>query len=109
MTKEFDRATPVFTSDSSGLRAMNLEEGEKGGAGLGMFNAFIGACEDEIYYGEDKVVRTTTVEEHPNENGLGHDYFYSMKKFSNKVAQVSQKIAAKNKFGRAILFLKRQC
>lgn len=43
---------------------------------------------DEIYYGEDKVITTPAIKTNINKNGLGYLYFYSMKKFSDNVAQV---------------------
>lgn len=79
---------------------MNFEEAKTNRPGFATFKNFFGYSEDGIYYGQDKLITTPTVEEHPDENGLGHAYFYSMKKFSDKVAQVrltSIKNAPKNK------------
>lgn len=67
---------------------MNFEEVHHNGSGFDTFKTSFGNAEGGIYYGIDKVISTPIVEEHFNENGLGDLYFYSMKKFSDKVAQV---------------------
>lgn len=45
--------------------------------------------DDYIFYGDDKIIRTSPIQVKDDTKGLGYELFHSLKKHGNNIAQVS--------------------